>query len=164
MANIMLTGLSKIGKQLRKYTDGEVFVMHIPRVGWIPMLVVNTNARIDEFNSGTLVYIFNSIVRGTSDDVPVIDITTLDKNNLVIPPCIVGRDLWRGGLVVKVGVVRDLSVMTRPHHCFRCVQFSPVRYFDESGKETMAETGPCADSGLYLPAGIEREIRSALAK
>ncbi|WP_318827403.1 hypothetical protein [Burkholderia cepacia] len=72
---------------------GDLFVMHIRGIGFVPGLVVK-----DDFKYGAerlcVIYLYNEIsVEKNSQFI-------LDKNNLIVPPALVTKIDWRanGGL------------------------------------------------------------------
>lgn len=105
---------------------GDLFVMHLKGVGFIPGLVVK-----DDFKYGSeeicIIYLYNEISAEKNSKF------ILDKNNLIVPPALVTAMDWRekGGFE-NVGHLNESEMDVFPNHCF--YDRLRRRYVDNEGQ------------------------------
>ncbi|WP_155641937.1 hypothetical protein [Burkholderia cepacia] len=103
---------------------GDLFVMHMRGVGFIPGLVVK-----DDFKYGAeqlcIIYLYNEIYDEKNSQF------ILDKNNLIVPPALVTGMDWRAkGGFENVGHLDNSGMDVFSNHCFYDRLRS--RYVDEN--------------------------------
>ncbi len=118
---------------------GDLFVMHMRGIGFIPGLVVR-----DDFKYGAerlcIIYLYNEIsVEKNSKFV-------LDKNNLIVPPALVTTMDWRvrGGFE-NVGHLDDSEMDVFLSHCF--YDGLRKRYVNENN-EVCEKFEPCGSRSI----------------
>ncbi|WP_155632746.1 hypothetical protein [Burkholderia cepacia] len=105
---------------------GDIFVMNIRGIGFVPGLVVK-----DDFKYGTerlcVIYLYNEIsVEKNSQFV-------LDKSNLIVPPALVAEIDWReNGGFENVGHLDGSNMDIFSNHCF--YDRLRRRYVDENNE------------------------------
>ncbi|VWB09501.1 hypothetical protein BLA23254_00274 [Burkholderia lata] len=113
---------------------GDLFVMHMRGVGFIPGLVVK-----DDFKYGSeelcIIYLYNEISVEKNFKF------ALDKNNLIVPPALVTAMDWRAkGGFENIGRLGESDMDIFPNHCF--YDRLRRRYVDNNG-EVCEKFEPC---------------------
>lgn len=122
------------GGKKAKPERGDLFIMHMKGIGFIPGLVVK-----DDFKYGLeelcIIYLYNEISAERNSKF------TLDKNNLIVPPALVTTMDWRAkGGFENIGRLRESDMNIFPNHCF--YDRLRRRYVDNNG-EVCEKFEPC---------------------
>lgn len=164
-------------KYLRKITAsrgirpvGEVFAMHLRDTGYLFGRVIRNDCAIAGItdprpwprHSGLyLVYVYKEI----SDSIGRIPM--LKRDELLIPPQIIGGSGWKYGYFapVRQDVLGKRDIL--PVHCFYedTIQLASepgVVYLDEYGNRLAKRSEPCAAWGLGEYGSIETDVAKAL--
>lgn len=153
------TNLSVLKRSRRPPKAGDVVGLHIDGFGWFFGRVIITNAKTSPFPGGwesILLYVFAN--RAVEPDPP----KELTVDNLLIPPIIVSLQAWTSGRLMFLENRPFKRNEKLPVHCFESKIWSPVRYFDESGRELHHRIEPCGIHGLWLARGLDEQISQAL--
>ncbi|WP_407972033.1 hypothetical protein ACJ51O_31035 [Burkholderia pyrrocinia] len=113
---------------------GDLFVMHMREIGFIPGLVLK-----DDFKYGAeklcIIYLCSEISSAKNSKF------ILDKNNLIVPPALVAAMDWRAkGGFENIGRLDDLNMDVFSNHCF--YDRLRRRYIDENN-EICEKFEPC---------------------
>ncbi|WP_454873656.1 hypothetical protein [Paraburkholderia xenovorans] len=137
-------GLLEGGKK-EKPKKGDLFVMYMRGIGFIPGLVVK-----DDFRYGKeklcVIYLYSEF--GNDENFNFLR----NKERLIVPPALVTEMDWRGGGGFRnTGHLNDFDMNVFSSHCF--YDRLKNRYIDDSG-EVCEKSEPC---GLYAISNIGAE-------
>jgi len=103
-----------------------------------------------------LIYVFDIRTDGTS--IPA----SLPVSKLLLPPIIVGRDLWLDGYAKHV-VNREFYDGERfKRHCFKSLISNKPCYYDERARRVPKPFEPCVDGIISLAQGLDERIAKEL--
>ncbi|TDY25561.1 hypothetical protein B0G81_6039 [Paraburkholderia sp. BL6665CI2N2] len=131
---------------------GDVFVMHMKGIGFIPGMVVK-----DDMKYGSerlyLIYIYNEISEDKNIGFRLV------KENMIVPPALVTKMDWRanGGFEI-IGNTQKAGMDVFKNHCF--YDDLRMRYIDQN-KEVCEKFDPC---GIYAISNIGSEAISIYEK
>lgn len=144
----------KVIKKKKIYPEkGDIFLVS-PRDGiFFFGLVVNNN--ISNINGEHLLVIF--IFRNRAESIED-DKFSVDYENLLIEPCIVGKEYWTRGYFFNVGNIMSLNVACD----YGFYSVGKGKYFDEYGKEIFREPKLLGTYGVSTISGVAYKINKEL--
>jgi hypothetical protein len=131
---------------------GDVFAFQMPDGLYRFGRVIRPDA--DLGFPAILVYLY----RPTSTDLTAVP--ALRRDDLLVPPLGVARDLWNAGFFQTVRRDPLDPADVWPTHCF--FNDSCGRYYDDDGHELPDRHEPCGEQALRFIGGVDREISLAL--
>jgi len=148
----------KILRRSRKPVQpGDVFVLQILADQFHFGRVIQTD--INMMGKNVLVYIYHE-TNSDKRQIPV-----LDRQDLLVPPLIVGKFMWTRGYFETVSHRALSSEDVLPVHCFwtpSLLDPTKIKYFDEDGKELRERVEPCGFHALSLEGSVDNQISDAL--
>ena len=146
-----------VQKRSRKApVPGDVFVMHIPVVGYLWGRVISTEARTPGPHGEELILIYvYSVITESFRQIP-----KLDKNSLLLPPAIINRLGWSRGYFLTVASIPLSGDDVFQVHCFESLSFG--NFFDEFGRPLERQSKPCGIVGVGNHRTVDDDISRAL--
>lgn len=143
----------KVIKRKRGYPEkGDVFLINPKDSLYFFGVVVNNNVSNINGNNLLVIMIFRDKAKSLEDNV-----FRADYTNLLIEPCIVGKEYWVKGLFYNVG---NIELNEKIDYGFYSV--GKGKYFDEYGKEMLHEPRLLGTYGVSTISGIAYKVNKEL--
>lgn len=162
---VLDTMFTKIAKHSRRVRVGDLFGLHVVKLGWIPFRVAVENASVQAGGGLFVIYIYRHVIKSDSSAPPRIEaVGSMSLADLLLPPTLVSKQLWNDGYAVYLGNAPFSTSEFVAKHCFENRMVTPSVYFDENANLIARTQEHVGLHRVAFPTGLWQRTFESLSK